>query len=103
MAKLRIAVFYRAPDDDPSAVERTYHEISEKMKGTEGLLNNELLHDVMDPSSWVVLSEWVDLAAFQSWDASGDHRTTSPLDPYQDLDPAQRKSFGLFDVVASYT
>ncbi|GAA0538042.1 hypothetical protein GCM10010172_19160 [Paractinoplanes ferrugineus] len=100
--RLRIAVFYRAPETDPGAVERVYHEVSATMKGTAGLAGNELLHDVLDPAGYVVLSEWTDLAAFQAWDTSPGHRSTSPLDEFQDLDPARRKSFALWEVIAGY-
>jgi heme-degrading monooxygenase HmoA len=98
----RIIVFYRAPEEDPSVVERVYHEVSAEMKDTAGLLTNVLLRDVMEPSSYVVVSEWVDLVAFGAWDKSPGHRRTTPLDPYQDLDSSHRKSFGVYEVVASY-
>jgi heme-degrading monooxygenase HmoA len=56
----------------------------------------------MEPSSYVVVSEWVDLVAFGAWDKSPGHRRTTPLDPYQDLDSSHRKSFGVYEVVAAY-
>ena len=101
--RTRIFVFYRAPENDPLAVERTYHEVSGTMRGTEGLLRNELIKDVTDPGGYVVASEWVDMAAFSAWDKSSGHRRTSPLDPYQDADPSRRKHFGIYQVVARYS
>lgn len=98
----RVLVFYRAPDSDPAAVERTYHEVSDTMRGTEGLVGNQLLKDITDPGSYVVASDWVDMAAFSAWDKSTGHRRTTPLDPYQDSDPSRRKHFGIYEVVASY-
>jgi heme oxygenase (mycobilin-producing) len=100
--RARVVVFYRAPENDPGAIERTYHEVSAEMKATIGLVSNELMRDVMDPTSYVVLSEWADMAAFQAWDKSTGHRRTTPLDPYQDLDSSRRKSFGIFQVIAAY-
>jgi heme-degrading monooxygenase HmoA len=99
---LRVLVFYREPADDPGAVQRAYHGVSAEMAGTAGLLANQLLRDVMDPTSYLVAADWVDLAAFQAWDVSTGHRRTTPLDPYQELDPSKRLSFGIFEVVASY-
>ena len=98
----RILVFYRAPDDDPTAVERVYHQVSDTMRSTEGMVGNQLLKDITDPGSYVVASDWVDMAAFSAWDKSAGHRRTTPLDPYQDSDPARRKHFGIYEVVARY-
>jgi heme-degrading monooxygenase HmoA len=98
----RVLIFYRAPAGDPDAIERVYHQVSAQMKGTAGLVSNELLRDVMDPSSYVVAAEWADLAAFQEWDKGPGHRRTTPLDPYQDLESTNRKSFGIFETVGRY-
>lgn len=98
----RILVFYRSPADDPTAVERVYHQVSGHMAGTEGMLGNQLMKDITDPGSYVIASDWVDMAAFSVWDKSVDHRRTTPLDPYQDSDPSRRKHFGIFEVVARY-
>ena len=101
-ADARVLVFYRAPADDPDAVERVYREVSATMAATEGLLGNQLLKDITDPGSYVVASDWVDMAAFSRWDKSVGHRRTTPLDPYQDSDPSRRKLFGIYEVVARY-
>lgn len=101
-AGARILVFYRAPEDDPDAVERTYHSVSGEMAGTPGMLGNQLMKDITDPGGYVVASDWVDMAAFAAWDKSMSHRRTSPLDPYQDADPTRRKLFGIYEVVGRY-
>lgn len=98
----RILVFYRAPDDDPTVVERIYSEVSDQMRGTAGMLGNQLMKDITDPGSYVVASDWEDMAAFSAWDKSAGHRRTIPLDPYQDSDSSRRKHFGIYEVVASY-
>jgi heme oxygenase (mycobilin-producing) len=101
-AGARVLVFYRAPEGDPDAVERTYHAVSGEMAGTAGLLGNQLMKDVTDPGGYVVASDWVDMAAFAAWDTSVGHRRTGPLDPYQDADPARRKLFGIYEVVGRH-
>jgi heme-degrading monooxygenase HmoA len=101
-AGARILVFYRAPADDPTAVERIYHEVSTIMQDTEGMLGNQLLKDITDPGSYVVASDWKDMTAFSAWDKSAGHRRTTPLDPFQDADPARRKHFGIYQVVGRY-
>lgn len=97
----RVLIYASAPDSDPAAVERAYHEISAGLDGTPGLLGNELLRDTADRTRFVVLSRWGDLAAFQAWESGPDHRgSTSPLRRYQKRDdPAV---FGIYEVVASY-
>lgn len=102
MSAARVLIFYRAPEDDPDAVERGYHEVSPEMKGTPGLTRNELLQDVGDPRSYVVWSEWESLAAFQEWESGPHHRgRTSPLRPYQDRD-GERRHYGVYEVKAAY-
>ena len=101
-AGARVLVFYRAPAEDPTAVERVYQEVSNHLSGTVGLLGNQLMKDLTDPGSYVVASDWVDMAAFGVWDQSTGHRKTTPLDPYQDSDPQRRKHFGVYEVVARY-
>lgn len=102
VAGARVLVFYRAPADDPYVVERIYHQVSEQMQGTTGMLGNQLMKDITDPGSYVVASDWVDMAAFSAWDKSVGHRRTTPLDPYQDADSSRRKHFGIYEVVARY-
>lgn len=99
--RARVLLFCRAPDGDPEAVAAAYHEISRALAGTEGLLGNELLRDVMSEGGFVVLSEWRSLAAFREWESGAAHRgTTSPLRPYQDA--SRGTPFGLYEVAAAY-
>lgn len=101
-AGARVLVFYRAPEEDPGAVERTYHAVSGEMLGTPGMLGNQLMKDLTDPGGYVVASDWLDMAAFSTWDKSVAHRRTSPLDRFQDADPGRRKLFGIYEVVGRY-
>ncbi|MFB9235136.1 antibiotic biosynthesis monooxygenase family protein [Plantactinospora siamensis] len=93
-------VYASAPEGDPSAVERAYHVISGDLAGTPGLRGNQLLRSVMDPADYAVVSEWVDLAAFRSWEVGAGHRgATAPLRPHQRANPG---TFAIYEVVASY-
>jgi heme-degrading monooxygenase HmoA len=94
-------LYCRADGPDAERVVAAYHQISGDLSGTDGMLGNELLRDVLDPSSFVVLSEWESLAAFRAWEQGSAHRgTTSPLRPFQDKD--RERPFGLYEVPAAY-
>lgn len=95
-------LFCRAAEEsDGRQIVDAYHEISRALAGTDGLLRNELLRDVLDPANFVVLSEWESLDAFRTWESGAEHRAvTSPLRPYQD--PSRGRPFGLYEVPAAY-
>lgn len=96
---VRVLLYARAPEADPGAVERAYHEISRELAGTPGLVGNELLRSVHDPGSLAVLSEWRDKDAFDVWERSSGHRpATAALRPFQD--PV--RGFGIYEVVGRY-
>lgn len=99
--RARVLLYCRAPEDDATPIEMAYNQISAGLQGTAGLLRNELLRNVLEPDSFVVLSEWESLDAFRSWESGADHRgSTSPLRPYQDR--SMGMPFGLYEVTASY-
>jgi len=99
--RIRVLVYASTPDDTPDAVDDAYHRISVELAGTPGLVGNELMRSAVEPASYVVMSEWENLAAFQAWEQGQNHRnTTAPLRPYQDRRPGG--PFGLYEVVASY-
>lgn len=99
--RVRVLVYATAPDTARDAVDEAYHRISADLAGTPGLLGNELLRSTIDPAGYVVLSEWVDLAAFRAWEQGRTHRgTTSPLRPFQDH--SHGGPFGLYEVIANY-
>jgi heme-degrading monooxygenase HmoA len=81
--QVRVLVYAKAGAEDTPAVEAAYHRISEHLVGTSGLLGNELLRDPTDASSYVVMSLWDSLAAFQAWEESPEHKpATGPLRPF---------------------
>jgi heme-degrading monooxygenase HmoA len=89
------------PDSDGSAVEDAYHRISRALRGTPGLLGNELLRSVRDPRGFIVMSEWESLAAFGAWEAGPSHRAaTAPLRLLQD--GARHVPFEIYEVRAAY-
>jgi len=95
-------IYAAAPDGSPDAVAQAYHDISDQLRGTPGLIANELLSGIDNPSSFVVLSEWESEEAFFAWEAGPDHRqATAPLRPYQDR--RSRGSFGVYRVAADYS
>jgi heme-degrading monooxygenase HmoA len=99
--RARVLLYCRAPEGDPTPIESAYHEISSELKETAGLLGNELLREVLEPDTFVVLSEWESLAAFRDWESGAGHRgTTSPLRRYQDR--SRGRPFGLYEVTATY-
>jgi heme-degrading monooxygenase HmoA len=99
--RARVLLYCRAPDGDCAPIESAYHVISTGLRGTAGLLHNELLRDVLEPDAFIVLSEWESLNAFQAWESGPEHRdTTSPMRDYQDRSRA--RPFGLYQVTAAY-
>jgi heme-degrading monooxygenase HmoA len=97
--ELRVLVYHSTPD--PAGVHEAYHRVSELMNEVPGMLGNELLHSVPDPSGFVVVSRWRDMTAFQQWERGPLHReTTAPLRPFRDTRLAV--PYGIYSVAASY-
>jgi heme-degrading monooxygenase HmoA len=97
--EVRVLVYQSV--QDASLVHDAYHLVSERLTGVPGLLGNELLGSITDPTGFVVLSRWADLDAFRAWEQGSAHReTTAPLRPYRDL--RLPSSFGVYQVVADY-
>ncbi|GAA0526056.1 antibiotic biosynthesis monooxygenase [Paractinoplanes ferrugineus] len=100
-ARLRVLIFAAAPGDDPDAVVRAYHRISRDLRGTPGLISNELLRATTDEARFIVMSEWESVEAFEVWERGSAHKgTTAPLRQYQDS--SRGAPFGLYEVAAAY-
>jgi heme-degrading monooxygenase HmoA len=100
--RVRVLIFYRAPDGNAEVIDKSYHAVSQVLADTPGLLRNELLRDLGDPAGYAVLSEWESTAAFQAWEAGPTHRgNTSPMRDYQDREN-HTKHYGVYEVVAAY-
>lgn len=97
---VRVLVYAMAPAAQPGAIASAYHKISQDLRGTPGLLGNELLRSAHDPAAYVVASYWAGLRAFRAWELGDDHRiTTAPLRPFQ----SAGRSAGIYQVVGSYS
>jgi len=73
-ARARVMVFVQVPQEQRAVLEEAYRQISESLKGTPGLLGNELLCSNAQPSSYVVLSEWDSMESFRDWEQGPVHR-----------------------------
>jgi heme-degrading monooxygenase HmoA len=86
---------------DQEAVTAAYHAVSAELAGTPGLLSNELLTSVHDPTWVLVMSEWTDRASFDAWEQGSTHKgQTAALRPYRDT--RMPRPFGIFQVDAAY-
>ncbi|MEW2270260.1 antibiotic biosynthesis monooxygenase family protein [Streptomyces griseofuscus] len=102
MPEVRVLVYQFARDDDElTAVRAAYHRVSERLAKVPGMLGNELLRQLHDPGSLVVVSRWASMAAFQEWEAGPRHRDdTAPLRPYRDTRTGT--PFAVYQVDAAY-
>jgi heme-degrading monooxygenase HmoA len=95
--RARVMLFVQAPAEEQAAVEEAYHRVSDSLRGTPGLLHNELLHSSSQPSSYVVLSEWESMESFKVWEHGPVHRGSTP-------DPLRRYTTGVafYEVLGAY-
>lgn len=98
-SELRVLVYHSTAD--VAGVHRAYHEVSTVLGEVPGMLGNELLSSVPDPSGFVVVSRWTGLEAFREWEQGPAHRdSTAPLRPYRDTRLA--RPYGIYHVAAAY-
>ncbi len=99
--RAKVLLYCRAQGSETGGLEAAYHTVSRDLNGTPGLLANELLRDTIDPTRFIVLSEWATLESFQAWESGSGHRnTTSPMRNYQDT--TYGMPFRLCEVQAAY-
>jgi heme oxygenase (mycobilin-producing) len=97
--RVRVLLFHEASDRD--AVTAAYHLVSAELAGTPGLLGNELLTSVHDPTWLLVMSEWADRKSFDEWEQTAAHKgQTAALRPFRDT--RMPRAFGIFEVQAEY-
>lgn len=99
--QVRVLVYHAAVDTDTAAIDEAYHQVSVKMANVPGMLGNELLRSVADPTGFVVVSNWTGIDAFRAWEQGPQHRaTTAALRPFRD----RRVSppFGIYRVTAAH-
>lgn len=96
---VRVLLYHEA--EEPHRIEAAYHESSARLAGVPGLLGNELLRSISDPSGFVVVSSWSDVTAFQEWERGAEHRgQTAPLRPFRDK--RLSRPFDIYQVRAAY-
>jgi heme-degrading monooxygenase HmoA len=79
----RILVFADVGPEVGDAFEQAYRTVTARMKGTPGLICDELLRDAAKPGKYVLLSEWESSEQFHAWeDAPGHREITVPMRPY---------------------
>jgi heme-degrading monooxygenase HmoA len=79
----RVLVFATVAEVNAGAFEQAYLQVTERMRGTPGLVGDELLRDDTGGGRYILLSEWDSIEAFRAWEDGGDHHDTSlPLRPY---------------------
>jgi heme-degrading monooxygenase HmoA len=107
---VRIMLYVAEPTALPGAVASLYHQISQQLVGTPGLLGSELLQGVRQQGDFIVMSEWSDLTAFREWEQGGGHTgTTAPLRPYHQannghpVNNGYGQVFGIYQVVSEYS
>jgi heme oxygenase (mycobilin-producing) len=97
--EVRVLVYHTAVDT--SAIDEAYHQASTRMTSVPGMLGNELLRSLPDPTGFIVMSRWSGIEAFQQWEQGPDHLdTTAPLRPFRD--PRMSTPFGIYRVTATY-
>lgn len=79
----RVMVFAKIREGEEKAFEAAYAEVTQKVKGTAGHIQDELLRDTGEPGSYILLSEWESKEAFLAWEDAPIHmNTTTPMRPY---------------------
>lgn len=95
--QVQVVVYHLA--DDPVLLRRAYDESSRRLRGTPGLLQDELQQGVTDERSFAVVSRWRDWDAFAAWEASAGHRDqTAPMRPFRDH--VRSRPFEIFRIVS---
>ena len=101
ISHIRVLLYAATPAGTPTAVPVAYHQISQRLAGTPGLLNSELLEEVTGSGEYIIMSEWSSMDAFRVWENGPEHRhTTAPLRPYHSRGP--EAAFGIYKVAAEY-
>lgn len=101
LSHIRVLLYAATPAGTPTAVPDAYHQINQRLAGTPGLLNSELLEEVAGSGEYIIMSEWSSLDAFQTWEQGPDHRhTTAPLRPYHSS--GRGAAFGIYRIAVKH-
>jgi heme-degrading monooxygenase HmoA len=91
---VRIMVRSRPKEDDRQAFEEAFLQVSETVRGTPGHIRDELLRDVDDGRTYVLLAEWESEEAFRAWEDHPVHRElAAPMMPFVATVTEERRIF----------
>jgi heme-degrading monooxygenase HmoA len=95
-----VIIRLRQPVGVDAMIEETYRQISWVRGGIPGLRRIELMRDLDEADSYLVLSEWNSLAEFRTWQEGADHKNNpSALREFQDR--TQGRHWALYEVTSA--
>jgi heme-degrading monooxygenase HmoA len=93
---VRVLVRTEITAGEEEAFEQAFDGVAGTMKGTPGHVRDELLRDVRERSSYVLVGDWTSREEFLAWFDDPRHpETTAPMNRYW----AGRAQHGVYDVV----
>ncbi|WP_229401453.1 antibiotic biosynthesis monooxygenase family protein [Micromonospora okii] len=73
--RARVVFLVRVPERRAGEFLRAYEAIRHLVaEGAPGHLMDQVCRSAADPEQWLITSEWVNLAAFEAWERSAQHR-----------------------------
>lgn len=80
---VRVLVSTQISAGEEEKFEHAFADVASRMRGTPGHIRDELLCDVGDPSSYVLVGEWSSRDDFQAWFDAPEHPAmTTPMRQY---------------------
>lgn len=81
---IRVMVFGKLNRlEERDAFEAAFKQVSSSVKGTPGHIKDELLRDVGEQGTYILMSEWASREEFLTWEQSPIHmQKTVPMRPY---------------------
>ena len=93
---VRVLVLAEIGPGDEAAFEQAFGAVAAGMKGTQGHIRDELLRDVRESNSYVLVGEWSSREEFLAWFDDPKHpQMTQAMHQYW----AGRAQHGVYDVV----
>jgi quinol monooxygenase YgiN len=80
---IRVIIERRCRPDKVAEMESQLIDLRTSAMRQPGYISGETLHSVDDPTLWLVISTWVDIDAWKTWEASSERsenmKTVEPL------------------------
>lgn len=70
----RIMVQVTVDEGREEEFERTFRQIAPEINTAPGLIQHQVIRAVDDPHRYIMLSEWVSVDAFDTWEKTQGHR-----------------------------